>query len=294
MKEDPLPNPPSFWCRWLERLRKTICFHPHNRLELVDILREMETQNLIGPDTLATIEGALQLSELQVRDIMVPRAQMAVVDADATPKAFLPMIIEAGYSRYPVLEEKRDQVIGVLLAKDMLEYLADEDRVFNIKDVLRPPLFVPESKRLNMLLRDFRANRSHMAIVVNEYGGTAGLVSIEDVIEQVVGEIEDEHDVNEEGAIKPHRDGRYIVKAQTTIEEFNDFFHTEFTDDEYDTLGGMLLKAFGHMPARGEQLEYEGFQFKILRADRRRVHLIQVLRLTNTAMLDTLDTGLIS
>jgi magnesium and cobalt transporter len=275
---DDHPSTATLNYAWLERIRKALCFHPQDRQELTDLLRSLESRNLIDPDALAMIEGALQVSEMQVRDIMVPKAQMAVVEEDADPKDFIPTIIESGHSRFPVIDSKREQVVGILLAKDLLGYLAHgAGQPFDIRDVLRPPVFVPESKRLNVLLRDFRSSRNHMAIVVDEYGRMAGLVSIEDVIEQVVGDITDEHDIHGDDYIKKHRDDRYIVKARIPIEEFNEYFHSDFQDDEYDTIGGLLLKAFGHMPARGESIEYGGFKFRVIRADQRRVHLLRVV-----------------
>jgi magnesium and cobalt transporter len=263
-----------------ERVRKALRVYPKNRQQLVELLREEESRNLIDPETLAILEGALGVSEMQVRDIMVPRAQMVTVEDDADPKEFLPTIIESGYSRFPVIDAKRDQVVGILLAKDLLGYLAQENgRPFDIKDVLRPPVFVPESKRLNILLREFKNSRNHLAIVVDEYGGVAGLVSIEDVIEQIVGDISDEYDVGEEEYIRKHRDNRYIVKARTPIEEFNAYFQTEFEEEDYDTVGGLVLKAFGHLPKRGETIALGGFEFTVLRADRRRVHLLRLSKL---------------
>ncbi len=222
----------------------------------------------------------MQASEMQVRDIMVPRAEMVVVEEDANPDAFLPILIESSHSRFPVMDEKHDQVVGILLAKDILSYLAHAEREpFNLKDAMRPPLFVPESKRLNVLLREFRNSHSHLAIVVDEYGGVAGLVSIEDVIEQIVGDIEDEHDVADESYIKRHRQDQFIVKARTPIEDFNEYFQTGLQDDEYDTIGGLVLKAFGHLPVRRETIECHGFRFEVLRADQRRIHLLRVTRL---------------
>ena len=271
----------SLWRSWYDRIRKARCFQPRDRQELIELLRQLETRSLIDPDTLATLEGALQVSEMQVRDIMVPRAQMVAVEEGTAVREFLPIVIESGHSRFPVIDEDRDEVVGVLLAKDLLEYLAGKKQSpLAIRDVLRPPAFVPESKRLNILLREFRTNRTHMAIVVDEYGGIAGLVTIEDIIEQIVGEIADEHDIDEEVYIKPYRDDQYTIKARTPIENFNEYFHTDFKDDEFDTIGGLVLKAFGHMPARGEALDYAGFNFRVIRADRRRLHLLRVQRLS--------------
>lgn len=277
---DDHPSHLSFLQSWWHRIKKALYFYPQDRQQLTELLRELENRNLINPEALAMIEGALQVSQMHVRDIMVPRAQMVVVEQDADPKDFLPTVIESGHSRFPMVDAKRDQVVGILLAKDLLTLLPQENhQPFDSRDLSRPPVFVPESKRLNVLLRDFRTSRNHMAIVVDEYGRTAGLVSIEDVIEQIVGDIIDEHDINGEDYIKKHRDDRYIVKARTPIEEFNEYFHTDFSGEEYDTMGGLVVKGFGHMPARGEAIELAGYKFRILRADRRRIHLMRVLRL---------------
>lgn len=264
---------------WPGRFREFLRLYPRDTQEITDLLRELEHRNLIYPEVLAMIEGALLVSEMQVRDIMLPRAQMVVVPADAGVKEFLPRVIRSGHSRFPVVDDKRDEVLGILLAKDLLAYLAQtESTSFDLWDMLRPAVFVPESKRLNVLLREFRSSRNHMAIVVDEYGRVSGLVTIEDVIEQIVGDISDEHDVGEEGNIRKHRDDRYIVRARTPIHEFNAYFQTGFADEEFDTIGGVILKALGHMPARGEAIEFEGWKFTILRADPRRIHLIRVGR----------------
>lgn len=264
---------------WTARLRRLLSREPRDRAELLENLRDAEKANLVDTDTLAMLEGALQVSEMQVRDIMVPRSQMVVVEEGVDPREFLPVVIDSGHSRFPVMNERKDQVVGILLAKDLLAYLAQAPgERFQLKDVLRPAVFVPESKRLNILLREFRSSRNHLAIVVDEYGGVAGLVSIEDVIEQIVGEIEDEHDVNHENYIKPHGMTRFTVKARTPIVDFNEYFNTDFRDEEYDTIGGLVLKELGHLPKKGERLEYKGFSFLVLRADRRRIHTLRVLR----------------
>jgi len=208
----------------------------------------------------------------------VPRGTMVVVDSSADPKTFLPVVTASGHSRFPVIGDGRDEVLGILLAKDLLRWLSRGDKQpFPLRDSMRPAIFVPESKRLNVLLRDFRASRNHMAIVVDEYGGVAGLVTIEDVIEQIVGEIDDEHDIEEGVSIKQHGEGHYTVKALTSIEDFNTQFDTEYSEDEYDTVGGLVIKAFGHLPRRGETLDLDGMTLKVLRADNRRVHLVRVL-----------------
>ncbi|MNQ46923.1 Magnesium and cobalt efflux protein CorC [compost metagenome] len=208
---------------------------------------------------------------------MVPRSQMISIKANQTPKEFLPSIIEAAHSRYPVVGESLDDVIGILLAKDLLPLvLLDQQPNFNIKDVLRPATFVPESKRLNVLLREFRANHNHMAVVIDEYGGVAGLVTIEDVLEQIVGDIEDEHDVEEDSYVKPLPSGDFLVKALTPIDSFNESFDTEFSDDEFDTVGGLVMSAFGHLPKRNEVTEIGEFRFRVLNADSRRIHLLRL------------------
>ena len=283
--DDPHLRNKKTWMAWLRRLFRR---EPSDRQELLEIFRDAEKANLIDLDTLAMLEGGLQVSEMQVRDIMVPRSQMVVVEEGVDPLDFLPTIIDSGHSRFPVMNDKKDQVVGILLAKDLLAYFAGpSEQRFQLKDVLRPVVFVPESKRLNILLREFRSSRNHLAIVVDEYGGVAGLVSIEDVVEQVVGEIEDEHDVEHENFIKPHGANRYTVKARAPIAEFNDYFDTDFSDAEFDTVGGLVLKELGHLPKKGERLEYKGFSFLVLRADRRRIHTLRVLRQLQQEMEQT-------
>jgi len=214
---------------------------------------------------------------MQVRDIMIPRSQMTTIKAAQTPREFLPSVIEAAHSRFPVIGESIDDVLGILLAKDLLPLLLEEntDR-FNIKDVLRPATCVPESKRLNVLLKEFRSTHNHMAVVIDEYGGVSGLITIEDVLEQIVGDIEDEHDIDDEDYIKELPTGDFLVKGLTPIEEFNDHFSTGFSDEEFDTFGGLVMNAFGHLPKRNEIVELDGFRVRILNADSRRVHLLRV------------------
>ena len=261
--------------RLLDRLGALLMREPGDREQLVELLHSAYQRNLLDADALSMIEGVLQVSELQARDIMVPRAQMDVVDISDTPEEFLPKVIESGHSRFPVVGENKDDVIGILLAKDLLRYYAGHES--NVRDMLRPAVFIPESKRLNVLLKDFRRARNHMAIVVDEYGGVAGLVTIEDVLEQIVGEIEDEYDFDEtEAQILLDRNGLYRVKAQTSIEDFNATFGTEFPDDEYDTIGGLLLNRFGRLPKRGEVTTLDDHRFRVLRADSRRLHTLQV------------------
>ena len=260
----------------LERISAFIMREPEDREQLIELLRSAHERNLLDADALAMIEGVLQVSELQARDIMVPRSQMDVIDISQSPDKFIPFVIQTAHSRFPVTDGNRDHVIGILLAKDLLRYYAGEEE-FNTREMLRPAVFIPESKPLNVLLKDFRKNRNHIAIVVDEYGGVAGLVTIEDVLEQIVGEIEDEYDFDEaEDNIIQDRTGNYRVKATTEIEDFNEKFGTVFSDDEFDTIGGLVLKRFGRVPKRGEQVTMEDLTFKVLRADSRRLHLLEV------------------
>ena len=262
---------------WFNKLTQAFAHEPRNRQELLEVLREAHQNKLLDSEALAIVEGAIQVADLQVRDIMVPRSQMISIKANQSPREFLPSIIDAAHSRYPVVGESLDDVIGILLAKDLLPLiLQGEQPNFNIKDLLRPATFVPESKRLNVLLREFRANHNHMAVVIDEYGGVAGLVTIEDVLEQIVGDIEDEHDVEEDGYIKPLPSGDYLIKALTPIDSFNETFDSQFSDDEYDTVGGLVMSAFGHLPKRNEVTEIGEFRFRVLNADSRRIHLLRL------------------
>ncbi|MDG9977640.1 HlyC/CorC family transporter [Pseudomonas oleovorans] len=262
---------------WFNKLTQAFAHEPRNRQELLEVLREAHQNKLLDSEALAIVEGAIQVADLQVRDIMVPRSQVISIKACQTPREFLPAIIDAAHSRYPVVGESLDDVIGILLVKDLLPLiLQGEQPNFNIKDLLRPATFVPESKRLNVLLREFRANHNHMAVVIDEYGGVAGLVTIEDVLEQIVGDIEDEHDVEEDGYIKPLPSGDFLIKALTPIDSFNETFDSEFSDDEYDTVGGLVMSAFGHLPKRNEVTEIGEFRFRVLNADSRRIHLLRL------------------
>jgi magnesium and cobalt transporter len=263
----------------LERLSALLMREPQDRKQLLDLLRSAHDRNLLDADALSMTEGVMQVSEMRVRDIMVPRAQMDVIDIAETPDKFIPLVIATAHSRFPVIDKNRDNVIGVLLAKDLLRYYAGEEE-FSVREMLRPAVFVPESKPLNVLLRDFRSNRNHMAIVVDEYGGVAGLISIEDVLEQIVGDIEDEYDFDE-SADNIVRDtaGQFRVKAQTEIADFNLAFGTSFPDEEFDTVGGLLIDSFGRLPKRGESTVLEGLRISVLRADSRRLHLLSVQKL---------------
>ena len=262
---------------WFERLSTLLLREPEDREQLVELLHSSYERNLLDADALAMIEGVLQVSEMQVRDVMIPRAQMDVVDIADAPEKFIPYVIETAHSRFPVIDKNKDNVIGILLAKDLLRYNAGQE--FNVRGMLRPVVFIPESKRLNVLLKEFRSNRNHMAIVVNEYGGVAGLVTIEDVLEQIVGEIEDEYDYDEqEDNIIRVPDGRFRVKAQAEIADFNAAMGTEFSDEDYDTVGGLVVSKFGHMPKRGEHVAFDGLKFSVLRADSRRLYSLLVER----------------
>jgi magnesium and cobalt transporter len=262
---------------WLDKLKHAFTTEPRDREHLVELLRDAQRRNLLDVDALAMIEGVLQVAEMQVRDIMIPRSQMVVIERDMEIDKMLKHIVKSGHSRFPVIGDSRDEVVGILLAKDMLRIVVENEKSYDtISDSLRPAVFVPESKRLNVLLKEFRASRNHMAVVVDEYGGVAGIVTIEDVIEQIVGEIEDEHDVDDSLSIREHEDSKFTVKALTPIEEFNDYFETDFNDGEFDTIGGLLIKKFGHLPKRNETMTMGDLVFKILRADNRRIHLIQV------------------
>ena len=260
----------------LQRLSALVAREPEDRESLLQLLRSAYKRNLVDAEALSIIEGAMTVSELQVRDIMIPRAQLDVVDINEKPDRFIPHVIATAHSRFPVIDKNRDDVIGILLAKDLLRYYAGEEE-FNVREMLRPAIFIPESKRLNVLLREFRASRNHMAIVVDEYGGVAGLVTIEDVLEQIVGEIEDEYDFDEASdGILLESSGRYRVKAATQIEDFNAAFSTTFANQEFDTVGGMVIAHLGRLPRRGESATIEGFRFQVLRADSRRLYTLIV------------------
>lgn len=261
---------------WLDRLSNVLSGEPQDKESLIDLLRTAEHRGLLDPDALAMIEGVLQVSELRVRDIMVPRAQMVVVERDVPVLDNLTKITESGHSRFPVIGDSRDDIMGILLAKDLLPHVMGNNVQVNIRDILRPAVFIPESKRLNVLLKEFRANRNHMAIVVDEYGGVSGLVSIEDVIEQIVGDIADEHDIDDAVFIKDHGGSRYTLKALTPVEDFNEYFQSSFDEEEFDTIGGVVVNRIGHLPKPGESVTIDRFNFKVLHADSRRVHLLQM------------------
>jgi len=268
---------------WLGKIAQAFSDEPRSREEILVELREAVDDNVLDFEALEIIEGAMQVSDMQVRDVMVPRSQMVVVEAEQTPKEFLPVVISSAHSRFPVVGENPDEILGILLAKDLLPLLLEQSlESFDIRSKLRNVTFIPESKRLNILLKEFRTNRSHMAIVVDEYGGIAGLITIEDVLEQIVGEIEDETDAEEdEGNIRPFDENGFIVKALTPIEDFNEYFDVGFADDLFDTIGGLVTQRFGHLPSKDEEVELDGFKIKVLSADSRRIRLLQVSRLPN-------------
>ncbi|MDG1112470.1 MAG: transporter associated domain-containing protein [Pseudomonadales bacterium] len=264
---------------WLERLSMALTGEPSSRAELLEVLRASEQRELLDAEALSIIEGALTVSDLKAREIMVPRSQVVFFRIDQTAGEILTGVIESGHSRFPVLGDGNDDVLGVLLAKDML-FLAHPDRSerFNLRDLLRRSPGIPESKRLNVLLQEFKANRNHLAVVYDEYGSMSGIITIEDVLEQIVGDIEDEFDYDEDDFIKQHVDGTYTVKALTTIEDFNRAFGSKFDDDEFDTIGGLMMNRIGRLPNRDDQVVIEGFEFRVLNADNRRIHLLQVAR----------------
>ncbi len=254
-----------------------------DKFRLIEVIRRAQRHNIISSETLSMIEGVLEVTDMQVREVMVPRSQMTVIDRDANANDILACIIESAHSRFPVIGDNRDDIEGIILAKDMLNFFAKEDhQSLDLKEYIRPAVFIPESKRLNVLLRDFRTNRNHMALVVDEYGGVSGLVTIEDVLEEIVGEIEDEHDVEEDSTITSHGEGVYTVQALTELNVFNKFFKSDFRSDKFDTIGGIIMNAFGYMPQRGEEIELGNFCFKISRADYRRIHSIRVIRVSVT------------
>lgn len=260
----------------LERLSSLLLREPEDRDQLVELLHGAHEKKLLDADALSMIEGVMQVSEMQARDVMIPRSQMDMIDVEEVPDEFIPFVIETAHSRFPVYEKSKDNVIGILLAKDLLRYYSNSND-FDVRDMLRPAVFVPESKRLNILLREFKANRNHIAIIVDEYGGVAGLVTIEDVLEQIVGDIEDEFDFDEtEDNIIPDKSGRFRVKAVTEIEDFNEHFKVKFSDEDFDTVGGLVVNQFGRVPKRGESVTFDGFKFSVLRADSRMVHSMLV------------------
>ena len=268
---------------WVEKLTHFLSGVPQSRSDLKGVLSLAAENEIIDEDARTIMEGALSVSDMQVRDIMIPRAQMVVIKADIDLQEALPQIVHAGHSRYPVIDDSLDNVVGILLAKDLLPLILSRDSDFDLRVLMRPTVVVPESKRLNVLLREFRQNRNHMAIVIDEYGGVAGLVTIEDVLKEIVGEIEDETDTAEGRNIRKISDSDYFVQAQTPIDDFNDYFDVELSDEEFDTIGGLVVNAFGHVPARNDTTTFDGFEFRVVNADQRR---LLSLRVTPTSQED--------
>ncbi len=262
---------------WLDRIYSVFTGEPQNQKQLLDLLRSLQEHQLLGPDELAMIEGVLQVDDMQVRDIMIPRGQMVVLEHEDSLTDIIEKITASGHSRFPVIDDDKDDVVGILLAKDLLQPSLDQSQNFEINEYIRPASFIPESKRLNVLLKEFRLNRSHMAMIVDEYGGVSGLITIEDVLEQIVGKIDDEHDEDEEVDIQPHGANRYSVRALTPLPEFNEHFGTDFESEGIETIGGYVLRQIGHLPERGESITVDNLTFKVLSADSRQVHLYQVI-----------------
>jgi magnesium and cobalt transporter len=267
------PRPKS----WIDKIAQVFSDEPTDTKSLLELIRNAEQDQVLDADALSIMEGALQVSSMQVRDIMIPRSQVVTVPAKLAVNEIIELITKASHSRFPVIGDNVDNVMGILLAKDLLPLaLNSATDKFNIKDIIRPATFVPESKRLNVLLREFREIRQHMAIVIDEYGSVCGAVTIEDVLEQIVGEIEDEYDVDDDSYIKKFDDNNHIVKALTPVDEFNEYFDTEFSDQEFTTVGGLILQHFGHIPERGESITLGQFLVTIINADSRQIKLIKV------------------
>lgn len=263
---------------WLDKIKLSFSGEPKNKQDLVEVITDAEQNDVIDPQTREMIEGVIGVNDMRVRDIMIPRAQMITIDIEQKVEEFLPVMLESAHSRFPVISEDKDHIEGVLLAKDLLSYAFDPEKSFNLSDVLRPAVIVPESKRVDVLLKEFRQQRYHMAIVVDEYGGVSGLVTIEDILEIIVGEIEDEHDVEEDSTddIRPLNKYTYSVKALTPVDEFNTFFETSFSEEEADTIGGIVLKAFGYMPETNDEVNIGDITFKVTHSDKRRLIQLKV------------------
>lgn len=277
MSDDEPPAQPAQSRSWIERLGLAFAGEPRNRDELTTLLRDASNNQLFDADALAMLEGALHVADMQVREVMVPRSHMVVIEKDMRLEDVLPTIINSGHSRFPVIDDSRDDVLGIAHAKDLLRHFADPNAGhFNIREFLRKTAFVPESKRLNTLLKEFRGSRNHLALVADEYGGVSGLVTIEDVIEQIVGDIEDEHDIDDGQDIVRYTDNRYAVRALTSIDTFNDYFSTDYSHDDFDTIGGLVMHGFAHMATRGESMTLGDWQFTVIRADSRQIHLLEV------------------
>ena len=279
MSDDTHPSGDTGVSGWWQRLVQGRAGDVKTRDDIAEFIETFRERGIIGADEFAMLQGVLEVADTQVRDIMVPRSQMVVVAKDQTPEEVLKVIAESNHSRFPVIGDDKDEVVGIVLAKDLLKHFVANQVPFDLQTFLRPAVFIPESKRLNTLLTEFREGRNHMAIVVDEYGGVSGLATIEDVLEQIVGDIEDELEPEAVSSIQPQDGGKYNVMALTRIDEFNEFFNTELSDAEYDTVGGLVMHELGRLPRRGEQLDFAGLHFKVLRGDRRRLHMLEVTRL---------------
>lgn len=267
------PSSPS-WVRKLSNL----FLEPQDQDQLIELIRSASERHILDAEALSIVEGALSVSQMQARDIMLPRSQVVMVSRDAPAGETLKLVTETAHSRFPVIDDDRDDVIGILLAKDLLAAVVGSGNFdFDLRELLRPAVFIPESKRLNVLLREFRARRNHMAIVVDEYGGVAGIVTIENVLEQIVGEIEDEHDIDDDAPILQRSEDTYTIKALTTVDDFNEHFDTDWSDEDFDTVGGHVMNQFGHLPQRGEQISIGRYHFTVLRADNRRLYLMKMV-----------------
>lgn len=267
-----------FFSKITSAVKNLFTIKPSNKDQFQDVLRHVTEKSVISHESYNMIQGVLQVSDMQVRDIMVPRSQMIVLEKDSKLEEFIPQMIESGHSRFPVIGTNRDEVLGTLLAKDLLPFIVKRDPDITLKDILRPAMVIPESKRLNILLKEFRVKKQHMAIIADEYGGISGLVTIEDVLEQIVGDIEDEFDTEENTYIIEHKDNVFHVQALTPIEDFNKYFGSNFSDDEFDTIGGLVLNAIGHLPKKNETTTINGFHVKVLSADKRRIRLLQITK----------------
>ena len=276
MTDDGPSSNDSGLSQWFKRIIATIGRKPQGRDKFLEILQDAQEQEIFDRDSREMLEGVLDVAESQARDIMIPRSQMIVLNRDDDQNDLLAKIIDSGHSRFPVIGDDRDEVVGILLAKDLLRFFAENgNRSLDLRECVRPAVFIPESKRSNVLLKEFRANRNHMAIVVDEYGGVSGLITIEDVLEQIVGDIDDEHDIDDEVSIQKDGDNKYTILAITRIDEFNDYFETEHSDEEYDTVGGLIIHELGRLPRRGESVVFGKFHFKVLRSDKRRIESVQ-------------------
>lgn len=268
-------NKPGHSISWFSSIKKFFTSKPQNNEELISLLRQTQLQTLIDAETLTMIEGVILYSQMKARDVMLPKNQITFISQDLELHEIIKIVTDSGHSRFPVTGDNASEIIGILHAKDLLRFQMQEESSFDLHDLIRQATFIPEGKKLNLLLSDFRRNRNHMAIVVDEYGATSGFITLEDIIEQIIGDIEDEFDIDEESYIKTHGAGHYIIKAHTPIEEVNTQLHTNFSDEQYDTIGGIVMANFGHLPKRGDVMTINHFEFKIINADARRIKLLE-------------------